>query len=162
MKTKNNFSKILAALALIGLTYSTTATASEANDKDAEGKIKKNSEQVATIKASDYAAEVAARIKAYSVFDLVPANDPTLNLEKWMVESRNFVPTLILTAEREKPANLENWMTSESNFSIQAMLEEVKEEPLVLEDWMLDEKCFTCKKKSNLEVSGITFNFDGK
>jgi len=79
-----------------------------------------------------------------------------------MVESRNFIPSLTLTAEREKPANLETWMTSESHFSIQSLLEEAKEEPLVLEDWMLDETCFTCKKKSNLEETGITLNFEGK
>lgn len=162
MKTGNNFRKIFAALALIGLTYNAMATVNEAEDKDTDGKIKKSSEQVATIKASDYAAEVAARIKSYSVFDLVPATDPALNLERWMVESRNFIPSLTLTAEREKPANLETWMTSESHFSIQLLLEEVKEEPLVLEDWMLDEKCFTCKRKSNLEETGITYNFEGK
>jgi len=162
MKTSNNFRKILAVLTFIGLTYCGTTTASSADGKDADGKIKKNQEQVATIKASDYAAEVAARIKEYSVFDLVPATDPQLNLERWMVESRNFLPTLTLTAEKEKTAELENWMTNESNFSIQALLEVVTEEPLVLEDWMLDEKCFTCNKKNNLAETGITFNFDGK
>ena len=163
MKTRNNLRRIFAALTLIGLIYSGTTTASNADGKDADGKIKKTQDQVATIKASDYAAEVAARIKEYSVFDLVPATDPQLNIERWMFESRNFLPSLTLTAEKEKPAELETWMTNESNFAIQAMLEVATEEPMVLEDWMLDEKCFTCnKKKNNIAETGITFNFDEK
>lgn len=156
MKTKNVFRKTVATLAAFGLTlvFLTQSAMAQGFGKGADDndtKSGKKTQAVTTVTAASYAAELEARKKASAIFNIVDEPDPTLYLQQWMVDRRNFVVTPAKSAsEKQEPANSKQVSDSTLN-AISTLLIIEKESPLKLESWMTDAKCFPCESKRSSE-----------
>lgn len=154
MKTKSRFQKTIATLAALGLTLVLLTHPAEAQEfgkasDDNGAKTWKSSETVATVSATAYAAELAARKYTYVNLEVIDGSDPVLQFGNWMFDSRNFVPAKVgritIEASETQKANANDSLVT----AMEALLVIDVEKPMKLESWMMDEKCFRCKTKTN-------------